>query len=262
MEVTFLMLSMFRNAIVLTLSFGVAGANAAVIVSTSAMCSSPPSSPLSADDSSSGASSASAASDLDCIFEGENTGFARGVANGSISGSTQLNLAVTGEARADTGFTLVPGQESAAQGALADMTIALDLLVTGGAPAGVLRITASECGMLAAALGEFRVNGVAEQDLSSCDAGTQVFAPYTRDVPFQISWFIHTQAFSAMDSESDGVGRLTFDAFEVLTTDLEENPGATLSSTNIPEPSSIMLVSGAVLALLGFRGARARYRKA
>jgi hypothetical protein len=246
---------------ILSLTLLSAGAHAAVIAATSADCTSPPSAPISSNDSASGPINASALSDLDCIFGGENTGFAEAAANGSVTGSTQTDLAVIGVGSADTGFIPVPGRESAFQSALADLTIALDLLVTGGAPDGVLAITASQCEMLAGVFGEFRVNGLPEQDLTGCGAGTQVFAAYTRDVPFQISWVIHAEAFSDIDDEADDVGRFTFDSFELLTTTLDPNPGASLTLLNIPEPSSILTMAAgalAVLALGAYRRRRAR----
>jgi hypothetical protein len=206
-----------------------------------------------------GVLSASAISDIDCIFSGQNTGFATAIANGSISGSSHLDLVAEGEGSADTGFILVPGRESAFQSALADSTVSLSLLVTGGAAAGLLSITASQCEMLAGVFGEFRVNGTPEQDLTGCGAGTQVVAPYTRDVPFEISWFIHAEAFSTENAQGDDVGRFRFDSFQLLTTDSGSNPDASLTLLDIPEPSSILLVSAGVATILAL--SRWRHRR-
>ena len=253
--------SVLRHTIlVVAISIGAAGGNAAVMVSTSSTCSAPSSTPISDEAVSSGIANASATSDLECIFGGENTGFAQAAANGSITGSTHLDLVAMGVGSADTGFVLVPGRESAAQGALADMTIALNLVVIGGALNGVLAATASQCEMLAGAFGEFRVNGVPEQNLAGCTAGSQVFASYVRNVPFQISWFIHAQAFSTMAGEEDDVGRLTFDSFELLTTTADPNPDAALVLLDIPEPSSLLMtVSGSLASLALWPAFRRRW---
>jgi hypothetical protein len=245
------MISVCRLAIfALIISLGTFGAHAAVLVSTSAMCGSPPSTPNSSNDASAGVTTASAISDLDCIFDGDNTGFATGVANGSIAGATHLDLQVMGISSADTSFTLVPGREDAFQSALASLTVALDLVVTGGAPNGVLVATASQCEMLAGVFGEFRVTGLSEQNLAGCGVGTSVFASYVRDVPFQISWFVHAEAFSAMDGEADDVGRFAFGSFELLTPTTEANPDASLALLNIPEPSSFWMMASGLLAAL------------
>ena len=100
------MYSVFPKAILLLLLL-CAVAHSSVIVSTSASCGSPPASPLSTNDAASDPSNATAISDLDCIFGGENTGFSTAVSTGSISGSTHVDLAVTGLASADTDFMLV-----------------------------------------------------------------------------------------------------------------------------------------------------------
>jgi hypothetical protein len=243
------MYSAYPRAILLLLLLS-AVAHSAVIVSTSASCGSPPASPIATNDAGSDPSNATAISDLDCIFGGENTGFSTAASTGSISGSTHVDLAVTGLASADTDFMLVPGRESAFQSAQSNLTVALDLLVTGGTPTGVLAIAASQCEMLAGVFGEFRVNGAPGQSLTGCGAGTEVFAPYTRNVPFQISWFIHGEAFSTMTGQADDVGFFTFDSFELLTPTSDPNPGASLVLSNIPEPSSFWNLLAGVLSLV------------
>ena len=248
------MFSTFCRATLLLAMLTLAG-RATVITSTSGTCSSPPSAPIAAASAQMGATSASATTDLDCIFGGENTGYATGVASGLIEGAGIADLAVEGEASADTGFVLVPGRETAAQGALADLTVSLHLLVTGGEANGLLRATALQCEMLAGVFGEFRVNGSAEQNLSGCGPGTEVIAAYTRDVPFEISWFIHAEAMSTQAMQADDVGRFRFESFALLTSGGDRNPDASLALLDVPEPSSLLLfVMGTLLVASRRRG--------
>ena len=243
--------SLCRSTILALTILTVSG-HAAVIVSTTGNCASPPSSPITGNDADAGPTSASASTNIDCIFGGENTGFAHALSSGSILGSTHLDLSVIGAANADTGFLLVPGREDAFQDSQSNSNVDLDLLVTGGAPAGILRVTASNCQMLAGIFGEFRVNGASEQNLTGCAAGTQVFAPYTRDVPFQISWFLHAEAFSTISMQADDTGQYTFDTFELLTTSLDPNTGASLTLLPVPEPPTAGVI-GAGMVLLAAR---------
>ena len=240
--------SLCRSTI-LALTILTASAYGTVIVSTAGNCASPPAAPIADNDADLGLTSASASTNIDCIFGGENTGFAHAVASGAIAGSTHLDLSVVGAANADTGFLLVPGREDAFQGSQSNSDVELDLLVTGGAPTGVLRISASNCQMLAGIFGEFRVNGSPEQNLAGCGAGTQVFAPYTRDVPFQISWFLHAEAFSTISMQADDTGEYTFDTFELLTTSLDPNTGASLTLLPIPEPPTAGVIGGGMVLL-------------